>query len=290
MSIIRYTPHDHALEADYAPAPSDIRAIITDTLMAGFRPDASKWAMERLHARLKEARLAADAAWQIAEVVFRVQRASAACAVDLERLSADMLAQIVRKVELELRKHHLTLTRQTLAATVEDEAALAQLRRDVERAKLSAQLNAIHAAASPAPAHSAVGSMTPHLDAEQAAARRKQQESHARWIVEDVQAGHVPTDVHTPYHAFAACVFVTAQLDGANAADAAARTREVVLDRLVAGQPMLAGDPERYRAKYDELRARLDALSGTRQTAQVLAAMQRLGATNVHANGNGHGA
>ncbi|HEX8407783.1 MAG TPA: hypothetical protein VF883_02895 [Thermoanaerobaculia bacterium] len=173
---------------------------------------------------------------------------------------------------------------------MQDEAALAQLRRDVERAKLSAQLHAIRAAAPPAPASSPAGSMTPHLDAEYAAARRKQQESHARWIVEDVQAGHVPTDVLTPYHAFAACVFVTAQLDGASAADAATRTRDVVLDRIVAGQPMLAGDPERYRAKYDELRARLDAVSGTRHTAQVLAAMQRLGATGAHPNGNGHGA
>jgi hypothetical protein len=110
MSMIRYTPHDQSVEADYAPAPADIRAMITDTLMAGFRPDAGKWAMERLHARLKEARLAADAAWQITEIVYRVQRASAACAADLERLRADMDAQIVRQVELEVRKHHLTLT------------------------------------------------------------------------------------------------------------------------------------------------------------------------------------
>lgn len=292
MAIVKYNP----------PAPPrtgttsrfhSIEPLVAEILHRATGPSRTLSGQRRNTARHVIASEAMAAAEKIALAMIRVKIATDECLAETARLETDIAAYEVQQLALGLQADELEHARKALPARMVDEASLEQLRRDVQRAKLNVELHAVQALdaftypASDRAAHPP--SVTPNLDAERAAAARQRREAEARWIIEDVQAGHVPTGAETPYHAFAACIFVSAQLEGLSVKDAAARAGQVVFDRLVARHPMFAGDPARYKEEYVELKKRLDALTGNRQTATVLAAMQRLGASAAGTNGNGGG-
>ncbi|HET8797108.1 MAG TPA: hypothetical protein VFO89_05465 [Thermoanaerobaculia bacterium] len=287
MAIVKYVPSTPQRAAD--DSAQHRAALVMQTATRRYR---TLWGQRRNTARLEIANAAMKAAEAIAMAAIRVEVAAKNCAAEVARLDTDIAAYGVQQRALELEEKEIELALEALPERLRDEASLAKLRRDVERAKLEAEKRAVdglntftHPVADRA---SDPPSLTPNLDAERAAAARKQHEALARWIVEDVQAGHVPAGSETPYHAFAACVFASAQLEGLSVTDAAARARHVLLDRIVSPHPMFAGDPAAYRQQYDDLKKRLDARTGTRQTATVLSAMHKLGAA-ASANGNGGG-
>jgi len=101
------------------------------------------WGQRRTTARHVIASEAMAAAEKIALAMIRVKLATESCLAETARLETDIAAYDVH--QLALQADELEAMRKVLPARMEDEASLEKLRRDVQRAKLNAELHAVQA-------------------------------------------------------------------------------------------------------------------------------------------------
>ena len=226
---------------------------------------------------------AAVASYQAAAAACETQRAEAeertrlAAAVVQQEHRVRVLTAGVQAEELALRLAALKAERRAAVATAKPAATAHASATTAATAHTPGSVRTPASARSAAPSHDA---------SDEALAARLASEAAA--ILREVQVGLVPTDARHPNHAFAACLYVQAKLDGQDAAGAAAQAQEALIAHLRDGHEFRPAERKAFRGVYDDLKKRLDAAADTRQGATLLSMMKHVGAASAPAN-NGRG-
>lgn len=197
-------------------------------------------------------------------------RRSAATTRAVERCATDVEECVVKRAELALRFEKIAADRRHVRATSDEQAHLAHLARDLQRAELDLQRSRVdhhRRAEQDARDRTSTHRVTAETirRADRAAAARERHAATAARIAQDVQAACVPTGPRHPYHAFAACTFLTAKRAGHTDAEALAQTREAVLDKIC-GPPLTSEEIASHRDAYEELRAQAASAARFRAT------------------------
>lgn len=215
---------------------------------------------------------------RIVEQGCAIARASATSARDVERLATEIAAFRATRDEHALRAVEVAEREKHLPGVIEQESRLRKLTAEVAAEELDARLAAIRrqreADTQRIEDERTAGvrrgeQLQAHRVARADAARRKMEEWAAR-ITRDVQIGSVPTGAKQPYHAFAACVFLTAKLDdGCSSDEAAARTLEAVLAQMAAGEPS-PDEIDAFRIAYQDLKPRAQVAARRHDASETL--------------------
>jgi len=230
----------------------------TTSTLGGIVGDIERVATHGQHIARESAKLARDIEQFATEIDgFQLERAENA----ITRAEAKVRAAgAVEAASEELRVR-------TLTATVRAEELQAQL--DARRAER------IRDRASAERERSAVQSRAAKTratrEARAAAALQTEQDLALR-ILRDVQIGAVPADAAHPYHAYAACVYLAAQVDDGLTTEAAAERTMDALLRLMLGVEVAPDAIARYHEAYLELKARAVAAARQKDTAELFAA------------------
>jgi hypothetical protein len=100
---------------------------------------------------------------------------------------------------------------------------------------------------------------------ERTATLRERHADAATRIARDVAASCVPTGDKHPYHAFAACTFLSGKRAGSTDTEAFAQAREAVLDKMC-GPALTPEELASHRQAYDELKAQAASAARFRAT------------------------
>jgi hypothetical protein len=267
----------------------------------------------RLHRVFDDVEDVIESIRRIAEHGDRMAAGAAACARDMAACEAAVASYQAAAAACETQRAEAEERTRLAAAVVQQEHRVRVLTADVQAEELEIRLAALkaerHAAVAtakpPATAHagattaatahspgavrtsaSARSAAPSHDASDEALAARLASEAAA--ILREVQVGLVPTDARHPNHAFAACLYVQAKLDGQDAAGAAAQAQEALIAHLRDGHEFRPAERKAFRGVYDDLKKRLDAAADTRQGATLLSMMKHVGAASAPAN-NGRG-
>ncbi|HYH05590.1 MAG TPA: hypothetical protein VEK11_00890 [Thermoanaerobaculia bacterium] len=217
----------------------------------------------------------------VAERGHDLVRSAAELTRDLEKIATEIDEFQTKRARNEAERAAAKVTAAKGATVLDAQLDVQLLTAQLQRAELREKLDARKAAATEAKKQVKTVRETapPHIDAKQAAkdaraeaARRKNDDAAAQ-IVRDVQIGAVPSDAAHPYHAYAACVYLTAKLeDDRSSAEAAGLTRDAVLAMML-GTEVAAAQVEVYHAAYLELKDRAAAAAKRREATELFAAV-----------------
>lgn len=202
-----------------------------------------------------------------------ITRAAAGCARDVERCEAEIDEFATKRHALALRRAKIDAAWPHVTAAIDEDAHLAHLARENRGKELhlqGARLDAQNRAEDTQRDRTA-RRVTPQTLAreERAATLRERHADTAMRIARDVAASCVPTGAKHPYHAFAACAFLSAKRSGASDADAFTQTRDAVLDKLC-GPPIAPEEADAHRLAYEELKAHVASAARFRAAEAAL--------------------
>ncbi len=198
-----------------------------------------------------------------------ITRAAATCARDVERCEAEIDEFATKRHALALRRAKIDAAWPHVTAAIAEDAHLAHIAREnrgkelqIQGARLDAQ-----GRAEDTQRDRNARRVTPQTLAreERTAILRDRHADAATRIARDVAASCVPTGAKHPYHAFAACAYLTAKRDGRTEIEAFAQTREAVLDKMC-GPALTPDELESHRLAYDELKAQAASAARFRAT------------------------
>jgi cell division septum initiation protein DivIVA len=109
-------------------------------------------------------------------------------------------------------------------------------------------------------------------------------------IVREVQAGAIPTGVRQPFHAFAGCLYLRAQLDGKDTREAAWVARGELISHMLDDADFSPSQIRAFAKEYEALKRQLREQNEQNRGQSLLASLHNLGVPTIPKNGNGNGA
>ena len=200
-------------------------------------------------------------------------RSTAELSRDLEKMETEIDDFQTKRVKNEAERATAKITADKGAKVLNAQFDVQLVTAQLQHAELQDRLDARKAARAEAKKKAKAAGETPPppvdpkqaaKDARARAAHRKNADAASR-IVRDVQIGAVHADAAHPYHAYAACVYLTAKLeDDRTSAEAADITRDAVLTMML-GTEVAPEQIAVYHATYVELKDRAAAAAKRRE-------------------------
>jgi hypothetical protein len=218
-----------------------------------------------------------------------VTREVAKCAAEIDAYATEAAENDAKRAEAAARKD-------AAPDAVKQEIRVRKLTAEVQAEELEVRLAALkaektRAAAPTAPAAPPVAqqrrAITHTPDGNEVILERLHEE--ASRIVREVQAGSVPTGARHPYHAFAACIYMHAKLDGQPTREAAAHTQRELVSQMLTERDFTLAEISTLGREYQALKKRFEGAADARKNATVLSALSRLGTAPASSNGGGAG-
>jgi|GEM_PF-1369592 len=238
----------------------------------------------------------ADALQRIVRDGAAIARMSATCAYDVAKLRTLMEALKAERAASDLARAEAEARKNAIALVVAEEMDVRTLTARLQKKQLELQLQALEAEAAekeqpppPPPAAQAgrFGTRIPDITD----ATMERLTFDAARIVSEVQAGAVPTGIRQPYHAFAACLYLRARIDGADSRAAAEITRTELVSQMLVPEEFTPNQIRAFVREYKDLKKRFDAQTAETRGASLLQSLTRLGVPPIpHVPRNGNGA
>lgn len=219
---------------------------------------------------------------RIAECGEQLARASAEVDRDIEKIATEIDDFQTKRAENAATRAAAKVLAEKGAQVQDAQLDVQLLTAQLQRDDLRAQLHARKAGRKEAKEQTKHAAVTPPpvVDRVQAAknaradAARQKNEGDAARIVRDVQIGAVAADEKHPYHAYAACVYLSGKLDdGLASANAAERAREAVL-ALMLDEDISPEQIAAYHTAYRELKDRAAAAAKRQGATELFAAAE----------------
>jgi hypothetical protein len=286
-ALVRSTSPERALTAQ-GPAPVKTLGEIIARLPSGH---VSPRQAKRLSTTLRHVEDVSASLTRIARDCNQMTADAAACARTVAQCEADIAALAAAQEQSATARAEAAERARHLRKVVEQEMRVRGLTAEVRAEELADRLAALKAAR-PARTETSTARRetapppSPWSVGDTALLARLSSEADA--ILREVQGGLVPTDARHPYHAFAACVYLRAKLDGHDATAAAAQAGGELVAHMRDDREFTPGERKAFRREYDDLKKRLDDRSETRQGAALLSMMKHVGAASGPSN-NGRG-
>ncbi len=227
---------------------------------------------------------------------------SATCAYDVEKLRTLMGALKTEQEESALARAAAVARTNAIAVVVAEEMDVRKLTARLQKRQLELQLQALDAATAPKeqppppPPAAQAGRMSSRIPDITDATMERLTFDAAR-IVSEVQAGAVPTGIRHQFHAFAACLYLRARIDGDNSRVAAESTRTELVSQMLVDEEFTPNQIRAFVREYKDLKQRFDAQTAEKRGASLLQSMTHLGVPHVppvphvpHVPRNGNGA
>lgn len=208
---------------------------------------------------------------------------------EVAKTAAEIDAYTTVAAENEAKRAEAKARKDAAPEAVKQEIRVRKLTAEVQAEELERRLAALKAettrAAAPAtPPVAQQRRTTAHTPDGSDVILERLQEEAAR-IVREVQAGSVPTGARHPYHAFAACLYMHAKLDGQPTRDAAAHAQRELVSQMLTERDFTLAEISTLGREYQALKKRFEGAADARKNATVLSALSRLGA--APSNGGG---
>lgn len=253
--------------------------------------DVSPRQARRRHDALHFAREIASDIGRIVEDAQKMVIGSATVTREVAKCAAEIDAYRTEAAENEAKRAEAKARNEAAPDAVKQEIRVRKLTAEVQAEELEVRLAALKAEKSRAAAPAAppvaqqrrTTARTP--DGSDVILERLQEE--AARIVREVQAGSVPTGARHPYHAFAACIYMHAKLDGQPTRDAAAHAQRELVSQMLTERDFTLAEISALGREYQALKKRFEGAADTRKNATVLSALSRLGTVPASTNGGG---
>jgi len=196
-----------------------------------------------------------------------------------------------RIAENAAKRAELIVRANQAAAVIAEENTVRILTATLQATQLQQQIDALHdqkkqresAPPPPAAQPGRFGTRIPDITD----ATLERLTSDATGIVREVQGGSIPTGIRQPYHAFAACLYLRARLDGEDSRAAAAAARDELVEQMLDGAEFSPSQIRAFVREHQDLKKRFDAQTEQQRGQSLLGSLHNLGVRAIPKNGNG---
>jgi len=221
-----------------------------------------------------------------------IARISATCARDVEKLATEIDDLKTKQAKNAAARAEDAALAGAIGPVVREELDVRKLTAKLQRRQLQQQLDALDAEAArkphpdpppPAAQPGRFGARIPDITD----ATLERLTSDAAGIVREIQGGSIPTGIRQPYHAFAACLYLRARLDGEDSRTAAASARGELVAHMLDGAEFSPSQIRAFVREYQDLKKRYEAQTAQTRGASLLGSLHNLGVRAIPKNGNG---